>query len=82
MRRVPVTSPLEFPVELNVAVSLVVLTKHGGEGSNAKFVVFTAVPLPCVRVTWNAKAVDPSGFFSRADQPPLMLRGWESFHMH
>jgi hypothetical protein len=76
MRRVPVTSPLEFRVELNVPVSLIVATKHGGEGSNVKFVMFTAVPPPCVRVTWKVKAVDPSGFFRRANQPPLMFSGW------
>jgi hypothetical protein len=76
MRRVPVTSPSELPVELNVPVSLVVETKHKGAGSNVKFVMFTAVPLPCVRVSWKLKAVDPSGFFRRANQPPLMFSGW------
>jgi len=71
--RVPVTIPFELPVELNVAVSLVVATKHSGAGSNVKFVTPTAVPLSCVRVVWKVNAVDPSGFFRRANQAPLMF---------
>lgn len=58
----PVTMPFEFPVALNVAVSLA-CEKHDSL-PKLKLVTFTAVPLLCVRLMESEKATVPSGLFS------------------
>ena len=56
--KVPTATPLELPVPLNVATSLVGVLKHDVELAKTKFVTSTVVPLPCARVAKNGYAGD------------------------